>query len=89
MERAMEKRFLPDAKVRQRYGVAACTVWRWDNDPESRFPKPVYMNGRKYRDIAELDAFDALLAAERAARFSTTEQQVVTDAIIEPVGAQA
>jgi predicted DNA-binding transcriptional regulator AlpA len=61
----MAKRLLPDAQVRQRYNVAACTIYRWDHDRELSFPKPIKINGRKYRDEAELDAFDRARAAER------------------------
>lgn len=35
------------------------TLWRWDRDPNLNFPKAIRIRGRKYRDQAELDAFDA------------------------------
>jgi hypothetical protein len=54
-----QKRLLPDAKVRERYGVTPMTVWRWERDPTLGFPPATYIRGRKYRDEAELDAFDA------------------------------
>ena len=61
-------RLIPDSEVCQRYGVVAYTLWRWDhNQPELGFPKPVRINGRKYRVEAELDQFDARRAAERDA----------------------
>jgi hypothetical protein len=72
----MAKRLIPDAQARQRYGVSSpSTFWRWDNDPDSKFPRPVIINGRKFRDIAELDAYDAMLAAERAARFGANDRE--------------
>ena len=40
------------------------TLWRWDHDPNLKFPKPVRIRGRKYRDEAELDAFDAAQARD-------------------------
>jgi predicted DNA-binding transcriptional regulator AlpA len=44
------KRLIPDSEVCRRYGVVAYTLWRWDHDkPELGFPKPVRINGRKYR----------------------------------------
>jgi predicted DNA-binding transcriptional regulator AlpA len=62
------KRLIPDSAVCRRYGVVAYTLWRWDHDkPELGFPKPVRINGRKYRVEAELDQFDATRAAERDA----------------------
>jgi hypothetical protein len=66
----MARKLIPDAKVRQRYGVAsASTFYRWDKDPESLFPKPIVVNNRKFRDEAELDEYDRKLEEERAARF--------------------
>ena len=62
------KRLIPDSEVCRRYGVVAYTLWRWDHEkPELGFPKPVRINGRKYRVEAELDKFDATRAAERDA----------------------
>ena len=54
----MPRKFLPDSKVCDRYHVCSSTLYRWDRDPELKFPKPIRINGRKYRDEAELDAFD-------------------------------
>jgi predicted DNA-binding transcriptional regulator AlpA len=61
----MEKRLLPDAKVRHRYGVSSSTLYRWDRNPAMNFPRPIKINGRLYRDEAELDRFDRERAAER------------------------
>jgi hypothetical protein len=53
-------RRIPDGEVaRDRYNVSLMTIWRWDHDPDLNFPKPYRIRGRKYRDEAELDAFDA------------------------------
>src|SRR6476660_7821458 len=54
-----EKRLLPDTIVCRRYGVCSMTLWRWDHDPNLKFPKPLRISGLKYRDQNELDAFDA------------------------------
>ena len=54
-----ETRLLPDNKVRERYGVSAMTLWRWDRDPSLNFPKAIRIRGRKYRAEDALDAFDA------------------------------
>jgi hypothetical protein len=59
MEFPMSQKLMPDYKVwRDRYNVTAMTGWRWDRDPDLGFPKPVYIQGRKYRNVDELDAFD-------------------------------
>ena len=52
------KRLLPDRLVRQRMGnVAPSTLYRWDRNPQLGFPKPVVINGRKYRDEQQLEDF--------------------------------
>ena len=58
-------RLLPNAKVRDRYGVSEKTLRRWEQDPNLKFPKAVWINGRKYQYEIELDAFDAARVAER------------------------
>jgi predicted DNA-binding transcriptional regulator AlpA len=62
------KRLIPDSEVCRRYGVVPYTLYRWDRNPDFDFPKPVRINGRKYRVEDELDKFDAQRAAERDAR---------------------
>jgi predicted DNA-binding transcriptional regulator AlpA len=59
MSLATERRWVPDPQVCKRYGISAMTLWRWDRNSELAFPKPMVVNRRKYRDEAELDAFDA------------------------------
>ena len=55
--------WLADPKVARRYDVVPRTLCRWDAQPELRFPKPVFLNNRKYRRIQELDAWDRWRAA--------------------------
>lgn len=57
-------RKLPDRQVCQRYQVVARTLARWDANPSLNFPAPVFINGRKYRDEAALDAWDRDQAAK-------------------------
>ena len=57
------RRYLPDPQVCRRYGVSAMTLWRWDHDPRINFPKPIRINRRKYRDEAELEAWERFRAA--------------------------
>ena len=52
------KQYLPDPRVCQRYGICDMTLWRWDQDQNLNFPKPIKIRGRNYRDMSELDAFD-------------------------------
>jgi len=50
--------YVPDSKVAKRYDVHATTLFRWDRNPQLNFPKPIRINGRKYRDVAALDEWD-------------------------------
>jgi predicted DNA-binding transcriptional regulator AlpA len=59
------RRLIPDAQVRDRYGVHISTLYNWDRDPKLGFPKPIRINNRKFRDEAELDQFDRARAAKR------------------------
>ena len=73
-------RLIPDSEACRRYGVVPYTLWRWDHGrPEIGFPKPVRINGRKYRVEAELDEFDARRAAERDARPSDDQREHSTE----------
>lgn len=59
------RRLVPDAEVCARYRVHVSTLRNWDLNPKLGFPKPVRINGRKFRDEKELDQFDRQRAAER------------------------
>jgi hypothetical protein len=60
-------RKLPDRKVCERYGVCNRTLARWDSNPNLGFPQPTVINRRKYRDEAELEAWDRQQAAKARA----------------------
>jgi predicted DNA-binding transcriptional regulator AlpA len=60
------KKLLPDPKVRERYDVTPMTIWRWDRDPDLKFPKPIRIRKRKYCDESELNAFDERRKLETA-----------------------
>jgi hypothetical protein len=51
-------RKLPARRVCQRYDVCDRTLDRWVANPKLNFPKPMYVNKRRYFDEDELDAFD-------------------------------
>jgi hypothetical protein len=63
----MSKSYIPDAKVAKRYSVHPCTIDRWERDPKLNFPKAVRIRNRKYRDQAELDAWDLMHSDQDAA----------------------
>ena len=61
---------LPDRLVaEQRYHVVVRTLERWDRTPGLGFPPPIRINGRRYRSVTELDAWD--LANARGSRILT------------------
>ena len=57
---------LAEKLVAVRYNVTTRTLARWDENPDLGFPKPFYINGRRYRSIAKLDAFDLANASKAA-----------------------
>ena len=50
--------FLPAAKVRERYGISDMSLWRWLNDPDLAFPKPLYIRGRRFWRISDLEGWE-------------------------------
>jgi predicted DNA-binding transcriptional regulator AlpA len=54
------KVYVNSLRVRARYGGASdMWLWRQLTDPQSDFPKPLLISGRRFWDQAELDAWDA------------------------------
>lgn len=52
------RKYLTGPQVEQRYQRTRMTIYRWENDPEMGFPKPIVINGRKYHEETQLDAWD-------------------------------
>jgi len=57
---------LPTRAVCERYSVTDRTVSRWERDPDLKFPQPTVINGRKYYDLNELEAWDLAARAKAA-----------------------
>jgi predicted DNA-binding transcriptional regulator AlpA len=58
---------LPDPRIADRYQVTSRTIDRWDRQPELGFPRPIRINGRKYRYIHELETWEReRIAAKRS-----------------------
>ena len=51
-------RKLAARRVCQRYDICDRTLDRWVADPKLKFPKPMFVNKRRYFDENELDEFD-------------------------------
>ena len=64
-----KKVLIPDVVVaKQRYNVHPHTLRRWDQNPALDFPPPIYVIGRRYREIAALDIWDRKNSREAAMR---------------------
>ena len=48
-------------EIAKQLGVHPKSLPRWDRRPELHFPKPIYINGRKYRRQAEIWEFRGTL----------------------------
>jgi predicted DNA-binding transcriptional regulator AlpA len=58
----------PDSTVAKLLGVHVKSLPRWDKKPELNFPKPIYINGRKYRRRSEIKEFLRRAAVAHASR---------------------
>lgn len=56
---------LPDPQVAARYGVSSRTIFRWDEQQALGFPRPVRINRRKYRRIAQLENWERQRVADK------------------------
>lgn len=63
MHSNLSRQLLPDPQVCKRYGVTSMTLYRWDKNASLGFPKPLVINRRKYRDVAELEIWERSYAA--------------------------
>lgn len=46
--------FVTSIDVCNRYGVTTMTLWRWLNNDNVNFPKPIYINRRRYFRISDV-----------------------------------
>lgn len=53
----MNKQYLSDRKLAERYEVSRATVWRWTK--ENHLPKPVKINGSTRWVLADLESWEA------------------------------
>ena len=53
------EKYLPRKKLLERFGgISAMTLWRWEHDNKLGFPRPTSINGRKYYDVSEIEAWE-------------------------------
>lgn len=54
----MKDKRIPSRDVRSICGgISDMTLWRWSQNPEMSFPKPIYIGRRKYWKEAEILAW--------------------------------
>jgi len=62
-----EKQYIIRKNLRARYGnISEMTLWRWEHDEKLGFPRAIDINGRKYYDLAEIEAWERKRAAATA-----------------------
>jgi predicted DNA-binding transcriptional regulator AlpA len=66
-ERKKPTTFLTGPQVQARYQRSHVTIWRWLNDPDLGFPKPIQINRLNYWRLSDLEAWDAAQAQATAA----------------------
>jgi len=50
-------------KLRQRYDTSDQSIWRWLHDDELNFPKPIYIKGRRFWKVSQLEQWERARAA--------------------------
>lgn len=58
-----ENVYLTANHVCARYGVTSMTLWRWLQKEDLDFPKPTYINKRRYFKVDELEDWECRRAA--------------------------
>jgi hypothetical protein len=77
----MKPTLIPDRRAAERYGVHIRTLARWDAAPNLGFPAPIYLRGRRYREIEALDQWDrenSRQAASLRAQVAQHERETAT-----------
>jgi hypothetical protein len=55
----LNRRLVPDHKIAKAFSVHPRTILRWAADPTLDFPKSITINGRRHRDLDEMEAWIA------------------------------
>ena len=64
MQIASDERFLGAREVRRRYGdISDMSLHRWLRRQELEFPKPIYIEGRRYWSLSRLEQWERARAA--------------------------
>lgn len=63
----VSKKYLTARQIRERYNVSDMSLHRWLKDPDLDFPKPIYINRRRFFDEEMLIAWERKRAGRAAA----------------------
>lgn len=55
----IQPEFLTANDIAARYRVSKMTLWRWIKSEEVNFPKPIYINKRRYFRIADIAKWES------------------------------
>jgi hypothetical protein len=58
-----EERYLSRRKQAERYDKSIKTIERWGDDPALGYPPEIDINGRKFRKLSDLEAWERQRAA--------------------------
>jgi predicted DNA-binding transcriptional regulator AlpA len=50
--------YLAAKQLRARYDVSDMTIWRWLDDEKLSFPRPIYINRRRYWKLRDIEAWE-------------------------------
>jgi hypothetical protein len=64
----------PDSVIARYFHVHVKSLPRWDRRPDLDFPRPVYINGRKYRRWEEIREFERRSAVAHASKAENLKQ---------------
>jgi hypothetical protein len=60
----LDDKLIGARKVRERYNdVSEMSLWRWLHDDTLAFPHPIYINGRRFWKVSQLEAWERARAA--------------------------
>jgi predicted DNA-binding transcriptional regulator AlpA len=53
------QRYLPAKQVCERFNISLMTLWRWVSNSAMGFPRPIYINRRRYFVESEITQYVA------------------------------
>jgi hypothetical protein len=75
MSEASKPVLIAERRAAERYGVSWRTLWRWDERPELEFPPVIKIAGRRFRELAALEAWERERAKRAAAKAARPRQR--------------